>query len=50
MDEAGRDMLVIRRVVRLGMTFDHRIVDGFHIAEFVRQLKQLCMKPESWLP
>ncbi len=50
MDEAGRDMLVIRRVVRLGMTIDHRIVDGFHIAEFVRQLKQLCMKPESWLP
>lgn len=48
-DTHGKDAVVIRRVVRLGMTFDHRIVDGFHIAEFVQQLKLLCAKPESWL-
>ncbi|MDZ4082327.1 MAG: 2-oxo acid dehydrogenase subunit E2, partial [Bdellovibrionales bacterium] len=48
-DSLGNDVIVIRRVARLGMTFDHRIVDGFHIAAFVRQLKQLCLKPEGWL-
>lgn len=48
-DSSGTDVIVIRRVARLGMTFDHRIVDGFHIAAFVRQLKHLCLKPEGWL-
>lgn len=48
-DSSGNDLIAIRRVVRFGMTFDHRIVDGFHIAEFVRQLKRLSLQPESWL-
>lgn len=48
-DASGQDILAIRPVVRLGMTFDHRIVDGIHIAAFVKEMKRLSKEPQTWL-
>lgn len=48
-DSNGNDLLAIRPVVRLGMTFDHRIVDGIHIAAFVNEMKRLAKEPQTWL-
>lgn len=48
-DAAGQDNVVVRPVARLGMTFDHRIVDGIHIAAFVKEMKRLSKEPATWL-
>jgi pyruvate/2-oxoglutarate dehydrogenase complex dihydrolipoamide acyltransferase (E2) component len=33
--------IVARRTLRLCGTFDHRVVDGFHLAQLSKELKSL---------
>jgi hypothetical protein len=44
------DQVVVRQVLRLGMTFDHRIVDGVHIAKLIAELKRLSANPAEVMP
>ncbi len=39
--------VVIRKVLPLSLTFDHRILDGAHAALFVNKVKELLADPEA---
>jgi pyruvate dehydrogenase E2 component (dihydrolipoamide acetyltransferase) len=44
-DELGEDVIAIRPIMNLTLTYDHRLVDGALAGRFLRDLKQ---KLESW--
>jgi 2-oxoglutarate dehydrogenase E2 component (dihydrolipoamide succinyltransferase) len=44
-DELGKDVIAIRPVMNLTLTYDHRLVDGALAGRFLQSLKQ---KLESW--
>jgi len=48
---AGEDppAIVVRRVVTLSLSFDHRLVDGAPAARFLQRVKQLVEAPPAWL-
>ncbi len=37
----GKDTLVVRRIIRLCGTFDHRVADGYHVARLAQELKRI---------
>ena len=39
------DQLVIRPLMQLSLTYDHRVVDGAPAALFLRRIKQLLENP-----
>jgi 2-oxoglutarate dehydrogenase E2 component (dihydrolipoamide succinyltransferase) len=39
-DEAGKDVIAIRPMMNLCLSYDHRLVDGAYAAQFMRDLKQ----------
>ena len=44
-DDMGEDVLAIRPIMNLTLTYDHRLVDGALAGRFLRDLRQ---KLESW--
>ena len=44
-DEHGQDVIAIRPIMNLTLTYDHRLVDGALAGRFLRDLKQ---KLETW--
>jgi 2-oxoglutarate dehydrogenase E2 component (dihydrolipoamide succinyltransferase) len=44
-DELGKDVIAIRPIMNLTLTYDHRLVDGALAGRFLQSLKQ---KLESW--
>ena len=44
-DELGQDVIAIRPIMNLTLTYDHRLVDGALAGRFLRDLR---MKLESW--
>jgi pyruvate dehydrogenase E2 component (dihydrolipoamide acetyltransferase) len=44
-DEHGKDVIAIRPIMNLTLTYDHRLVDGALAGRFLRDLRQ---KLESW--
>lgn len=44
------DKLVIRPMLTVTATFDHRYVDGFHAARFADAIHSYCEKPASFEP
>ncbi|MCE3009799.1 MAG: 2-oxo acid dehydrogenase subunit E2 [Proteobacteria bacterium] len=43
------DTVVVAPVLRIGVTFDHRLMDGVHAAEMVKVFKSRMMNPRSFL-
>ncbi len=41
--------VVVRRMMALSLTFDHRVVDGATAARFLRQVKKWIEQPYAWL-
>jgi len=41
--------IVIRPILNIGLSFDHRIVDGGYAVQFLRKTIQFLEDPESWL-
>jgi 2-oxoglutarate dehydrogenase E2 component (dihydrolipoamide succinyltransferase) len=44
-DELGQDVIAIRSIMNITLTYDHRLVDGAYAGRFLRDLRQ---KLESW--
>jgi len=44
------DKLVIRPMLTVTATFDHRFVDGFHAAQFAAAVRSYCESPASFEP
>ena len=44
-DEHGSDVIAIRPMMNLCLSYDHRLVDGAYAAQFMRELKQNL---ETW--
>ena len=44
-DEHGNDVIAIRPMMNLTLTYDHRLVDGAYAGRFLRDLRQ---RLESW--
>src|SRR5262249_24836779 len=44
-DELGKDVIAIRPIMNLTLTYDHRLVDGALAGRFLRDLRE---KLESW--
>jgi 2-oxoglutarate dehydrogenase E2 component (dihydrolipoamide succinyltransferase) len=44
-DELGQDVIAIRPVMNLTLTYDHRLVDGAYAGAFLRDLRE---RLESW--
>ena len=44
-DEMGQDVIAIRPIMNLTLTYDHRLVDGAYAGRFLRDLKQ---RLETW--
>jgi pyruvate dehydrogenase E2 component (dihydrolipoamide acetyltransferase) len=43
------DQVVVRSMMALSLTFDHRIVDGAPAARFLDQIRQYVEEPALWL-
>jgi 2-oxoglutarate dehydrogenase E2 component (dihydrolipoamide succinyltransferase) len=41
--------IVVRWMMTLVLSFDHRLVDGTPAAQFLHRVKELLEDPESWL-
>ena len=39
--------IVVRKMMNLSSSFDHRVVDGFDAAEFIQRLKGLLEHPAT---
>ena len=37
--------VVVRKMMNLSSSFDHRVVDGLHAAEFIQRVRQLLQSP-----
>jgi hypothetical protein len=44
------DQIVVRPMLTLTATFDHRYVDGFHAARFAQAVRDYCQAPASFEP
>jgi 2-oxoglutarate dehydrogenase E2 component (dihydrolipoamide succinyltransferase) len=44
-DELGQDVIAIRPIMNLTLTYDHRLVDGAYAGRFLRDLRN---RLESW--
>jgi 2-oxoglutarate dehydrogenase E2 component (dihydrolipoamide succinyltransferase) len=44
-DELGNDVIAIRPIMNITLTYDHRLVDGAYAGRFLRDLRQ---RLESW--
>jgi len=44
------DEIVVRPMLTITATFDHRYVDGFHAARFARSVRGYCQAPASFEP
>jgi pyruvate dehydrogenase E2 component (dihydrolipoamide acetyltransferase) len=44
-DELGKDVIAIRPIMNLTLTYDHRLVDGAYAGRFLQELRE---KLESW--
>ncbi len=44
-DDLGQDVIAIRPIMNITLTYDHRLVDGAYAGRFLRDLKQ---RLESW--
>ena len=44
------DQIVVRPMLTVTATFDHRYVDGFHAAQFARAVSGYCQDPASFEP
>jgi 2-oxoglutarate dehydrogenase E2 component (dihydrolipoamide succinyltransferase) len=44
-DDLGQDVIAIRPIMNLTLTYDHRLIDGAYGAQFLRDLQE---KLESW--
>ena len=44
-DELGQDVIAIRPIMNLTLTYDHRLVDGALAGRFLRDLRE---RLESW--
>jgi 2-oxoglutarate dehydrogenase E2 component (dihydrolipoamide succinyltransferase) len=44
-DDRGRDVIAIRPMMNLCLSYDHRLVDGAYAAQFMRQLREQL---ETW--
>jgi 2-oxoglutarate dehydrogenase E2 component (dihydrolipoamide succinyltransferase) len=44
-DELGQDVIAIRPIMNLTLTYDHRLVDGAYAGRFLRDIKQ---RLETW--
>lgn len=47
--DADAEILAIRHMVFLSLTFDHRLVDGAPAARFLQRIKQFIEQPYLWL-
>ncbi len=47
---AVADEVVVRPVLTLTATFDHRYADGFHAARFAGAVRQYCENPAAFEP
>jgi pyruvate dehydrogenase E2 component (dihydrolipoamide acetyltransferase) len=45
LDELGNDVIAIRPIMNITLTYDHRLVDGAYAGRFLRDLRQ---RLESW--
>lgn len=45
MDAAGNDMVVIRPVMNIQLSVDHRLIDGLLAAKFIKYFKELLENP-----
>ncbi|MCA1645950.1 MAG: 2-oxo acid dehydrogenase subunit E2, partial [Chloroflexi bacterium] len=43
------EQVVVRRMLSLSLTFDHRLVDGAPAARFLQRVKHLVERPTLWL-
>ena len=39
-DEFGNDVIAIRPIMNLMISFDHRIIDGAYAHQFVKQIRE----------
>ena len=44
-DELGKDVIAIRPIMNITLTYDHRLVDGAYAGRFLRDLRE---RLESW--
>ena len=44
-DDAGEDVIAIRPMMNLCLSYDHRLVDGAYAAQFMKELRESL---ESW--
>jgi pyruvate dehydrogenase E2 component (dihydrolipoamide acetyltransferase) len=44
-----REMVAIRKMIVLSLTFDHRLVDGAPAARFLQQVKRWIEQPYGWM-
>jgi pyruvate dehydrogenase E2 component (dihydrolipoamide acetyltransferase) len=47
---AIEDQVVVRPMLTLTATFDHRYVDGFHAAQFAEAVRSYCDAPSRLEP
>jgi len=47
--DADAEIVAIRQMMFLSLTFDHRLVDGAYAARFLRRIKHLTEQPYLWL-
>jgi pyruvate/2-oxoglutarate dehydrogenase complex dihydrolipoamide acyltransferase (E2) component len=47
---AVEDQVVVRPMLTLTATFDHRYVDGFHAAQFAGAVRGYCEAPSRFEP
>jgi len=50
MPVAVNDAVVVRPMLTLTATFDHRYVDGFHAAQFADAVRSYCQDPARFEP
>ncbi|HVA89285.1 MAG TPA: 2-oxo acid dehydrogenase subunit E2 [Chloroflexota bacterium] len=43
------EVVVVRKMLALSLTFDHRVVDGGPAARFLQQIKQWVEQPYIWI-
>nr|NIQ94548.1 dihydrolipoamide succinyltransferase [Desulfuromonadales bacterium]NIS40855.1 dihydrolipoamide succinyltransferase [Desulfuromonadales bacterium] len=43
------DEIVVRPMMNLALSYDHRIIDGFHAVSFLKRIKEQIETPEEML-
>jgi 2-oxoglutarate dehydrogenase E2 component (dihydrolipoamide succinyltransferase) len=47
-DELGEDVIAIRPIMNITLTYDHRLVDGAYAGGFLRDLRERLERLENW--